>query len=283
MPMHVLADLAGRSETSDEVLLYRALETQVWADQRLRATIGVLSRSVCGQANNAPRLPLSRMPTQVGATQQFNTFAKCNVEASVHNSCRKFQLHQPTAWSGNVERIAYIQYFRELAERSHFSPKVIGGDLEAMEAQVLEDVAKRLQGWRGAPASFASVEQQLAIHWNETLRQYPPGGQTWLPALQVSTAPPQCIRAGEIAVTIRSEPPGARVRLISDYDWRLCDALNHDPWDPAKCWGWTALPANGAMLSGTYRYQADWPDGKSSRDTVDAKIVIGQSPVIELR
>lgn len=293
---YVFADLGGRPESSTEVQLYRALEAQAMEQDRVKQAFAKLSRSVCGGTDDAPLGPPRRRETLVGSGMRFNTFAKCNAEASLAGYCGMFRPRTPSVWNSLTERIGYIGYLKELAARARFTPAMLGDDLEAMQYLVLDEIAARLRNTSSKPFDphtarlqavnssvepFMHNESQLAFRWNRALEKFPPAGQTWLPALQIR--PSQCFQAGELPVTIRSIPPGALIHLISEFDWKLCVlALGKEPQGP-ECVGWAQLPAEGAMMSGRYRYQAEWPDGKSSRDTIAVEMLIGKSPVVELR
>jgi len=69
---------------------------------------------------------------------------------------------------------------------------------------------------------------------------------------------------GEIEVPISSEPQGARVWLISEFDYELCLAVGKNPDDRDAC-NWKEETGRDVILvAGTYRIYASWPDGSTS-------------------
>jgi len=68
--------------------------------------------------------------------------------------------------------------------------------------------------------------------------------------------------AGEIGVTITTDPPGGRVRFIPVFFHELCRSQGLDPDDPRSCDRWRE-PFEDLLfdVSGDYVYHASWPDG----------------------
>lgn len=75
--------------------------------------------------------------------------------------------------------------------------------------------------------------------------------------------------AGEEEVRITSTPGGARVRYISLFQYKLCQARNINPEDPANCEGWISAVKLYEDMIGKYRYVAAWPDGYQTRGLFD--------------
>jgi hypothetical protein len=72
--------------------------------------------------------------------------------------------------------------------------------------------------------------------------------------------------AGEGDFRIRTQPEAGRVWLITRFAFNLCRARRIDPWNRDRCHRWTEVAADMAVpLSGSYMYQARWPDGGSGR------------------
>lgn len=85
--------------------------------------------------------------------------------------------------------------------------------------------------------------------------------------------------AGEQPFLIRSEPAGAKVWIATRFAYSLCNARHIDGWDRVRCPRWSEMdPAVPAALSGTYMYQARWPDGRQVRGT---RTLDGLTPVTE--
>lgn len=70
---------------------------------------------------------------------------------------------------------------------------------------------------------------------------------------------------GGIWVQVSTTPPGGRVWLMSEFDFRLCQLLGHDPWTSEKCRLVEYSDSDLALVSGNYRFLARWPDGAESR------------------
>jgi len=79
--------------------------------------------------------------------------------------------------------------------------------------------------------------------------------------------------AGEVNITIRTEPRGGQAILIPVFFFELCKAQQYDPDNRAQCTWWVD-PPDGAPLavSGDYFFRASWPDGveRRGRTTFDA-------------
>lgn len=76
--------------------------------------------------------------------------------------------------------------------------------------------------------------------------------------------------AGELAVQIRTSPPGGRVSYITLFHHRLCQAKGQDADNPLQCRGWVEAVKSEEFLSGRYAYQVRWPDGSTRRGIFDA-------------
>jgi hypothetical protein len=72
--------------------------------------------------------------------------------------------------------------------------------------------------------------------------------------------------AGEQPFLIRSAPAGAKIWLATRFGYNLCTVRRIDGWDRDRCPRWSEMdPSVPAALSGTYMYQAKWPDGRTAR------------------
>ncbi len=71
--------------------------------------------------------------------------------------------------------------------------------------------------------------------------------------------------AGETPFLVRTDPPGGKVWLITRFAFDVCRAKKLDAWSTEAC-RWTEMdPDREAYLSGSYNYQAHWPDGATGR------------------
>jgi hypothetical protein len=72
--------------------------------------------------------------------------------------------------------------------------------------------------------------------------------------------------AGEDRFTIRSEPPGATLHVISRWNTLVCESLEIDPYDLDRCKGWRPVAAPSVeRVVGDYHYLATWSDGQASK------------------
>lgn len=69
--------------------------------------------------------------------------------------------------------------------------------------------------------------------------------------------------AGEVQVEIKTEPAGAHVQIIAEFQRMLCSARGIKADDIQQCPQWREV-GNGLVpeVAGDYRYQASWPDGR---------------------
>lgn len=63
--------------------------------------------------------------------------------------------------------------------------------------------------------------------------------------------------AGELTVTIETDPPATRLRIIPEFFFSICENQRKDPWSDISCpWWRDALGGDAEMLAGTYRFYA---------------------------
>lgn len=72
--------------------------------------------------------------------------------------------------------------------------------------------------------------------------------------------------AGEVSVSIATEPKGAQVLFIPTFFYELCRVQNLNPDDTKGCARWReAVDGTLAQVSGDYQYVVRWPDGTVRR------------------
>jgi hypothetical protein len=75
--------------------------------------------------------------------------------------------------------------------------------------------------------------------------------------------------AGEVSVSIATEPRGAQVMFIPTFFYELCKAQRLDPDDTQRCNRWReAVDGTLSHVAGDYLYTARWPDGVTRRGTL---------------
>ena len=79
--------------------------------------------------------------------------------------------------------------------------------------------------------------------------------------------------AGEVNITIRTEPRNGQAILIPVFFFELCKAQQYDPDNRSLCTWWVDPPEDAPLaVSGDYFFRASWPDGveRRGRATFDA-------------
>ncbi len=72
--------------------------------------------------------------------------------------------------------------------------------------------------------------------------------------------------AGEVNVTIATEPKGGQVLFIPTFFYELCKVQQLNPDDAAACSRWReAVDGTLSQVSGDYLYQVRWPDGATRK------------------
>ncbi|EFF75499.1 hypothetical protein [Achromobacter piechaudii] len=193
-------------------------------------------------------------------------------------------------WAWTMSRIGYIKYYRDLSKKVGLPDSVIGTELSAMEKMTIDNISRRLRRPRGLQSfdgeiggmgytndlkfdndRVAALESAMALKWDRYLSTLPQSQQQAVPSFSYM---PEC-GAGEQLFVVKSDPPGAKIRIISDFDWLLCREIGRNPWDPNDCLGWSLIVKEENSLIGRYRYQAEWSNGKISRNVVEVEQFYG--------
>lgn len=107
-----------------------------------------------------------------------------------------------------------------------------------------------LHGYAGEPDHWGIFENELEANRRRIDPRLPPFEATF-----------DC-GGGETFAIVRSEPPGARVWVISRFRFELCRAQGRDPLNLQQCTRWIeAIPEQSLAMAGNYMYQARWPNG----------------------
>jgi hypothetical protein len=70
-------------------------------------------------------------------------------------------------------------------------------------------------------------------------------------------------------VKLRSDPPGAAIRVITDFNYKLCRSRGIDPYTGGCNDLWKTVGPSTQLPQGTYRYKAQWPSGRSECDRAE--------------
>jgi hypothetical protein len=90
---------------------------------------------------------------------------------------------------------------------------------------------------------------------------------------------------GEILVPIASDPAGARIWLIPEFDYKLCAVAGFNPDDKDNCRWREETGRDVILVSGAYKFFASWPDGRTSQGmrNFDSELGGGENSMIVIR
>ncbi|PNG50199.1 MULTISPECIES: hypothetical protein [unclassified Variovorax] len=278
------ADIGKHSESSPEVQVYRALQKEFLEGPQGKELFARLGATLC-QPKSERRGDIYRLDsassfsTITGAAADAYPCAQLIEGTPVCGQLEGppyFQGPADSVWRLPMHGVAYATYVRELARRASIPPGEIEAELADIEEGTLASIQRTLSPSAAGPDSMrtrlvnnpATKELSLMVKWNAYVLALPDAQRATTPVL-LSARPVwgQCYNSPGTEYLVRSVPPGAMIRIIQDFDWRLCGALKQDPWGD-KCVGWTVVVAKRVLI-GTYRYEAQWQDGKRSRQVLN--------------
>ncbi|PNG50316.1 hypothetical protein CHC07_05845 [Variovorax sp. B4] len=258
--------------------MYRALQVAGRAAEPARDRFDKLARSACATesgslSSSEPTLVTLHWdhPFPFWHIERYATYAKCHEHLG--SACTGPYFVSSDRWGALGTAAVFVAYYRELSRRVGFDDGEVRLTLDALEREALlhadyEATGKPTDRAWGGPS--AKLRYQLASSWNFKLAGLPREQQEQIPALNFMPCPGVPAAGGAYGwkYPVRSEPLGARIHLISDFDFRLCEARGKEQWNPDSCADWELLATESTRLIGTYRYIATWPDGKVSRQTI---------------
>jgi hypothetical protein len=128
------------------------------------------------------------------------------------------------------------------------------GDFEAQELAAIISRGPDSQGFADRRTAMLN---RLAARLNAARRTNPD-----LPEAAVEGG----CGAGEITVTIETDPPGGQVLFIPTFFYELCKAQRLNPDDTERCNYWReAISGTLSNVSGDYFFVARWSDGSARR------------------
>ncbi len=297
LPLASRADIAGYPEASEEVRVYRALEKQFMARDEAKEMFRFVPGTNCPHSES-PLPPQASWEISIISSDspsppfKVRTYTRCGID--VATLCAEgrvaMDVFSDGRWAWTMSRIGYIKYYRDLSKRVGLPDSVIGTELSAMEKMTMDNISRRLKRPKGLQNfdgeiggmgyandlrfdndRVAALESAMALKWDRHLSTLPKSQQQAVPAFFYM---PEC-GAGEQSFVVKSDPPGAKIRIISDFDWLLCREIGRDPWDPNDCLGWSLIVKKENSLIGRYRYQAEWRNGKISKDVIEVEQFYG--------
>lgn len=201
----------------------------------------------------------------------------CEIDASTgcQNGIFNMPLQADGLWLWQISRYQYIDYMTSMANQFHVPLPYIAADLSSITKLIEESIKNKLKTTprentlknsnstlglyindKKYGERLGEIENHLSISWNNYRNSLPKQQRDLTPEMGYGL---EC-GAGEVPVFVKSSPDNAKIEIISDYDWRVCEALNLDPWDTKKCLGWSRVATNPIYLSGKYNYIATWSD-----------------------
>jgi hypothetical protein len=270
-----IADIGGLPEADRRVVVYRALEHQFvnsnWKEEAPTASCKVRNQD-------------EPQTFSIWQYQSFKALEDCTIDIDTGCQYGMFPASNwdhDGRWAWTKSRIGHLLYLKELARTVGVPETVLKNEFGAMESLILKNIERRLKrpirlqvyelNWGMGVVNDADThdgstrtwEERFAKRWNGYARSLPKQRRTEVPILNGKT---DGCGAGETEYEVGSSPPGGTIRLISDMDAKLCEALRVDPWDFNSCQGWSAILSKTMGLVGTYRYVVEWPNGKTARD-----------------
>ena len=171
-------------------------------------------------------------------------------------------------WALEFSRIAYVNAVSLIASRYNVPLSAIQPSLHKMTALVERSLSRKMSGasqlkWDKQDEALKdqelTTELELMRAWNKYRQD-----TNQMHSVPAFVNEPGC-GAGSVKVTFKTQPPGGHLRLITTFDWSLCQAQGTDPWDD-NCRGWSEVVTEKVNVSGEYHYIATWSDGTVWRD-----------------
>lgn len=288
------ADVAGLPEEDPRVVIYRTLQSEFIREYG----IGLESQPMCDE--HQADWPEVRLPN--GKYRRVPGEVPCQLLTATGCQSNVFppdRIYEDGTWLWAQSRIGYLWYLRHLAHRASVPDTVGKVQLDSMERSILQHIAVRMkQPARLRPGilfdtkdgllsraeldhhndreRMNGLERAFAASWNHYVLSLPEPRRRQVPTLVGLTD--EC-GEGAFPFILDSNPPGGKIRLISDLDALLCEALKRDPWDVKVCQGWSAVASKDIQLSGTYRFVVDWPDGKRATTKLNLEHVVPDTKV----
>ena len=272
-PRGSIADVGGLPESDRRVVVYRALERQFvtgnWKEEVPKASCEVRGQDLS-------------QTFSIWKYQSFKSQKHCSID--IATGCQLGMFPDSTydgRWAWTTSRIGHVLYLKELSRSVGVPETVLKSELEAMDSLILKNIERRLKrpvrlqiyelesgmgvdnDVKNDNGRAQTLEEMFAKRWNDYAHSLPNPRRDEVPFLDGVT---QGCGAGETEYEVGSSPPGGMIRLISDMDAKLCEAVKLDPWDFNSCQGWTAILSKKMGLVGTYRYVVEWPNGKTARN-----------------
>ncbi|PNG50207.1 MULTISPECIES: hypothetical protein [unclassified Variovorax] len=288
-----LADIGKHPEASLEVQVYRALEKEFLQSASGKTLLEELAKTRCARSpvsayNYAPTESDTRVREMDAAAGKA---LPCNQH--LYGVCGYANITGPrpfsSTWASTMKGVAFRLYMVELVRMTGMQVPELERALQALAERDVQDIAARLSGTEADPKAaafkglyregdYGELEASLAKKWNGLVLALPESRRHEVPLLLFGGG--MCHFLLGDPFEVRTEPSGATVSLILDFDWLLCQALGRDPWNQSDCPGWFVLASPGHRLLGTYRYEAKWPGRPVSRNTIRTEGAVGKVLVL---
>jgi hypothetical protein len=177
-----------------------------------------------------------------------------------------------------LANLAYkIEYLRKSLSKLGYPEAVWNPLLIRFENEqltlLLQEMGKEYNPYSASSQHYEAFKQEMVEQLGDYRRQAAPD----LPEVVYVGG----CGAGDIAITVKTEPANGRVMFIPVFFFALCKAQQLNPSDPAQCDRWRE-PVDGVLgVSGDYFYRASWPDGTEKQGRLSFnKIEDGQTVTI---
>lgn len=247
--------------------VYNAIESEVLKRKDYEKLDGSIGGLRCGTRNP------SNYQDKYYAECQINAYTECN-DAGESDG----------VWGWPASRIFYINYMSRFAREYKIPDSIIEPHLRNLKHVVVMNIAEKLNGLHSKKALegevtslgynddlvrsgevASNIEREIINSWEKYRLSQSASRKIMIP--KMSADPAGC--AGEIPVRIYVKPDGWRLYMIGEFDWMFCLARNVDPWSIDSCPEWVGILSDKILLSGRYRFIADWPSGRSIRSALD--------------
>lgn len=284
-----LADIGTHLESSPEVQVYRALEKEFLTSDAGKTLLGRLDTRRC---DRYPAGDYNYVPTETdGRRQRLNAAAVRALPCvqPLFGMCGFPTVTGPTpfrsTWAGPMKGVAFGLYIRELSRLTGVQVPAIEKGLQNLAERDLQVIAGMLKstelisqtaalGRLYGESEYGELEVLLTRKWNEYVLGLPEVRRHEVPLLLFGGEVCNFLLGGPFEV--KTEPSGAAVSLILNFDWLLCQALGRDPWSQTECPGWFVVASPVHRLAGTYRYEAKWPGRPVSRNIIQTEGAVGK-------
>ncbi|WP_139110474.1 hypothetical protein [Pseudomonas syringae] len=274
-------ELVASPEPGKKALIYNELQRQ-FIQNTDKTEMPKLDCSDNSFAQTGYNLGKVEILSPSGKYREVDSKSQCLIDISTGCQLGMFpvtEIETEGQWAWTKSRIGHLYFLHEIARKYGVPNSILEKQFNAMNGAILKNIQRRinmpikikkngLETGLGTSNDIdndktsAKLERAFAGSWNLYVHSLPTSQQVKFPIL---VGVEEGCGAGETSYDVEIIPPGGKLRMISDIDAQLCEALHVDPWD-MKCQGWSVIGSKDIGLVGTYRYSIEWSNGNVVRD-----------------